>query len=455
MPLVSMPSASVSRVLKFGGVGLEDGAAVRRAVGLVRAYGGERPIVVVSAHAGVTGLLQRAAAAPGEWREVWDRLRIRHRTLLRELDLESELLDRHLQELRSVLERAAASGPGDPRLRDYVLSFGERMSARVVSAALRAEGLSAAPLDAFDLGLVGERRDGTFRPGLEAGERVRRALGSLAGIPVVTGFLATDRAGHVLTLGRSGSDLSAAWIAAAVGAAEVHLWKTVSGVLTADPRLVPQARHVAELGWDEALDLGVQGAEVLHPGAVEAARRAGVSIWLRDAREPEGPGTRLIEDGGPLGPRVLVHRPAVARGHAALDCTRDPSEQGISIIGRLRGRGVEPLFAQVSGTEIQVLLAEREDLAAVAEHAGLELSRGLASLAVVGPGVGADRELGASLARRVAGLGEAVDEAPAGAGPSSRLFLLPAAALGRVAQALHAAWFEAPSELRRALGSGS
>lgn len=442
-------------MLKFGGVGLGDGAAVRRAIELVRSYGGERPIVVVSAHGGVTALLQRAAASPAEWREVWDRVRILHRSLLRELDLESELLDRHLRELRGVLERAATEGTREPRLRDYVLSFGERMSARVVAAALRAADLPAAPLDAFDLGLVGEQRDGTFRPGLEAGERVRRALIGLPGIPVVTGFLATDRAGHLLTLGRSGSDLSAAWIAAAVGAEEVHLWKTVPGVMTADPRLVPEARRVAELGWSEALELGTQGAEVLHPGAVESARRAGTSIWLRDVRAPDGAGTRLCATSGPAGPQVLVHRPLVARGHAALDCTREAGEQSVAVIGRLRERGIEPLFAQVSGTEIQVLLAEREDLHRAAALAGLEhLQRGLASLAVVGPGVGADRELAASVLRRAHDLDASVEEAPAGGGPSSRLFLLPASALGRVAQALHAAWFEAPAELRRAAGGG-
>ena len=111
---------------------------------IVREHGGERPIVVVSAHQGVTDLLERSAAAAEEGRVVWDEVRVRHRTLLRQLGLHGDLLYRHLRDLRAVLEELSSSPQWNRRSHDFVLSFGERMSARIVAAALRGEGLPAA-----------------------------------------------------------------------------------------------------------------------------------------------------------------------------------------------------------------------------------------------------------------------------------------------------------------------
>ena len=122
------------RVLKFGGAALRDGPAVRQAARIVRMEGGERPLVVVSAHEGVTGLLERTLESVRAGRLEWDPLRIRHRTILRQLELPGDLLDRHLRDLRSILEMIARRPRPDRRIRDLVLSFGERMSARVFSA---------------------------------------------------------------------------------------------------------------------------------------------------------------------------------------------------------------------------------------------------------------------------------------------------------------------------------
>jgi len=277
------------RVLKFGGAALRDGSGVLRAAGLVRRHGGPRVIVVVSALEGVTEALRQAGEQARVGILAWDGIRVRHRSVLRETGLEGEILDRLLLEFRSILEHLISGGDLDVRVLDHLLSFGERMSARILAAVLRRDGLAATPFDAFDLGLsAGPDANGDIA-GAEDLER------SLAGgsIPVVTGFLAMDSAGGLTTLGANGSDLTAAWIGAALGAEEVQLWKTVPGIMTTDPRVDPEARLIEELDYGTAEELALGGADVLHPGTVEPLRRAGIPLRILSVLDPDGPGTRV------------------------------------------------------------------------------------------------------------------------------------------------------------------
>jgi aspartate kinase len=299
----------LSRVLKFGGDALRDGRAIERAVELVRTQGGPRPVVVVSAHGGVTAMLAQAAGRAERGELAWEAIRVRHRSLLRELGLDGELLDRHLLELRVVLERLTHERAVGRRQLEFVLSFGERMSARVVAAALRRAGVEAAPIDAFDLGVVRSVGPAPLALARGCGDRVRGRLAGLHAVPVVTGFLALDDDGHLTTLGRNGSDLTAVWLGRELDAERVELWKTVPGVLTADPRLAPDARLLPHLDLDTAAELARCGADVLHPEALEPARGAPLAVRLRDVADPAADGT-TIRDGGPAptGPVALAHR---------------------------------------------------------------------------------------------------------------------------------------------------
>ena len=309
-------------VLKFGGAALADGRGVRRTCELVERHGGARPIVVVSAARGVTQLLEAlwrgaaglaldgAAGASAEDGEAARRVRIRHRSLLSELGLDAEFLDRHLRELSWVLAAIRGRAAPSPADRDHVLSFGERMSARIVAATLNRSGVPATPVDAYDLGLVSDSNHGRARPLPEQSERVKRTLAGVAGVPVVTGFVAIDEAGRLTTLGRNGSDLSAALVAAAVGAREVQFWKSVPGVHTADPELVPDARLIRRLDYARATQFARSGASVLHPEAIEPLAAAGIPARVVCFDAPDDEGT-LIEGAADAIP---------ARG---LACTRD------------------------------------------------------------------------------------------------------------------------------------
>jgi len=300
MSLSHPPPPTRPTVLKFGGAALVDGAGVWRACDLVVGRGGPSPVVVVSAAHGVTGLLDglwRVAAgldtAPPEAEAGAHRVRIRHRTLLSELGLDAEFLDRHLRELTWVLAAIRSRAAPSPADRDHVLSFGERMSARIVAAALTARGVLATPVDAFDLGLVSDSNHGRARPLPGTAAQVGRALEAVRGVPVVTGFVAVDARGRLTTLGRNGSDLSASLIGAAVGAGEVQFWKSVVGILTADPALVPGARPLRSLDYVRAAEFARLGAQVLHPEALEPLRAENIPARVLCFEDPGDAGTRI------------------------------------------------------------------------------------------------------------------------------------------------------------------
>jgi aspartate kinase len=373
------------KVMKFGGAALKDGPAVERVCAIVRGFGGNRPVVVVSAHQGVTNLLDAVARAAADGEVDRDKVRIRHRSLLRELRLDSELLDRYFAELASILLGIAQRRRLSPDERDLVLSYGERMSARIVAHALKNLDVPATPVDAYDLGLVSDSNHGAARPLLESRDGVRAALLEVPGVPVVTGFLAKDRNGNLTTLGRNGSDLSAALLAEAVGARSLELWKSVGGVMTADPAIVPESRVIRRMSFEDAALLASHGAEVLHPDALEPALRAGIAVRFRDVRDPSDPGTELESRAADEGPVGIAVRRSFREGSGELpnesgELTRDRAL--VAIVGRgdfgaralesLLEIGLRPIEARIGAehaSQIFVVRADEVERAAKTVHA--------------------------------------------------------------------------------------
>jgi aspartate kinase len=389
------------RVLKFGGVALRDGASIKRAVAIVEQYGGPRPLVVVSAHAGVTGHLNQALRAGEEVRSHWNAIRVRHRTLLHQLELPAEMLDSHLRELLAILEGLSSNELPRRRMRDHVLSFGERMSARVFAAALNAKGLGAVPMDAFDLGMVSE--GGRLCSPQAASQRVRNAIDGLPGVPVITGFLALDGEGYLTTLGSSGSDLTAAWFGATLGAESIDLWKRVSGLLRADPRLIPGAEHLNRLDWNESEELARHGAMALHAGAVDPARGAGIPIRLRCIDDPEGPGTVISERSARAdikSPLALAQRTGLVHVRVPFRPGRAHGAQLAEFFGNLTEQGLEPYLGVLGEADLQVLVAAGEEVERL--EAGLpegsEVQTGLGTIALVGRALAQDKTLAGTLA---------------------------------------------------------
>src|SRR6266513_1454294 len=296
------------QIHKFGGASLADAAAIGHAVRIVQAQRPEPLVVVVSAMSGVTdALLDGAArAARGDAshvRAAAEALRAQHAAAAQQLvpaGARLEELLRLIGEAFAELEQVAG-GLGvlrelTPRTTDYLAARGERLSARLFAAALDAAGCPAAYVDATEV----VQTDGTFggaSPDLRRTERsARKALRPLLArgtVPVVPGFLGAAPDGQVATLGRGGLDLTATLLARVLGARDVSLWKDVPGLLTADPRIVPDARVVPQVHLREAAELAYYGAKVLHPRSLVPVMKQNVAIRIRPFAEPASLGTEI------------------------------------------------------------------------------------------------------------------------------------------------------------------
>jgi aspartokinase/homoserine dehydrogenase 1 len=309
-----------------------------------------RVAVVVSALAGVTTALDQAAsrATRGERvaRDVVARLRHRHRALLHRVAPAQALaarpaIEAELAALTRRLEHAAMFHRLPPAERAAVLASGERLAVQVFAAALAERELEATPVDAAGL-LLASGEPLEAEPDLAGTvERVRGWLPTAPVLPVVTGFLAGDRAGATVLLGRGGSDLSATLLASALDAARVEIWTDTPGVLSADPRVEPRARVHAALATAQASTLARLGARVLHPRTFEPLVARGIPLLVRDSFRPEAAGTRVTSTARARHASV-VSGPALVRVAGGLPAARLAEE--------LRARAVPALLSPLDDT---------------------------------------------------------------------------------------------------------
>ncbi len=280
-----MASSPGPVVLKFGGASLSDPARVVREVRAARAEGSSI-VVVASAREGVTDLLNEAVLHP--------RSAVLHRRVVEELCRRHPGLPptgvRQVERLRRLLARVERSDGHDAPLVDRVLSQGERVSVHWLAQLLRTEGLPAVPVEADHLGLITDNAYGASCVLFDRSRGpVRRGLHRLLAkgeVPIVTGYFGRSLEGRVATLGRGGSDYAASAIGALIGASRVELVKRHVAVLSADPRIVPEARPIPELSYEEAEELAQFGARVLHPLTIEPARAQGITLRVRSLDDP-------------------------------------------------------------------------------------------------------------------------------------------------------------------------
>jgi aspartokinase/homoserine dehydrogenase 1 len=325
---VAATDKAAVEVWKFGGASLADAHAIERAVGLIGAHAG--PLVIVaSALAGITDLLLEGAAAATSGRTA-EAGRIAAEFLRRNRDVARALIpagparrqllatiDASAREYRELCIAIGVLAHLAPRASDLLVSRGERMSAAIVAAALSRKRRRAAYVDAADL-IVTDGHHGGAAPNISAtAANARRRLRPLLDnrtIAVVPGFIGRAPDGSVATLGRGGSDLTATLLGRALGARSVVLWKDVPGILTADPRLVNDARLIPQLHHREAAEVAHYGAKVLHPRALIPIAGTRITLHVRSFVHPEQPGTEVSAR------RSLLQYPvkalAIVRGQA-------------------------------------------------------------------------------------------------------------------------------------------
>ena len=297
-------------VMKFGGTSVGSAEALEQAAAIVtdQAAAGHRLVVVVSSMSGVTDALvqgaRTAAAGDGQtFRALAGDLRARHHGVVDALFARNGeraglllAVDAHLDEFAAFCRSVHVLDEVTPRALDAITSLGERINARVLAALLRARGLRSQAVEATDLIVT----DATFQDAVPLLEpsRVRTSAGLgplLAGgiVPVVTGFIGATEEGVTTTLGRGGSDFSASILGVGLDADEVWIWTDVDGVMSADPRLVPDARVIPVLSYAEVGELAYFGAKVLHPRTIRPVVERGIPLWVKNTFNPAFPGTRI------------------------------------------------------------------------------------------------------------------------------------------------------------------
>ena len=302
-------------VHKFGGTSVADAACFARVVSIVadQATPIGRPVVVVSAMDGVTDALIHGAriAVTGDAQEptrILASLKTRHVAVARELLDATERasfevhLGERLERLGRLYDSLAVLGELTPRSRDAVMGYGEQLSAGLLAAGLRARSLPAEAVSATTLIVTDDRFGSASARMGPTCEQIRHQVAPVidAGIlPVITGYIAATEEGIPTTLGRSGSDRTAAIVAACLDAAEVWIWTDVDGILTADPHIVAGARTLGELSYEEAANLARFGAEVLHPRTIQPVIAGRIPLRIVNSFRPEHPGTRIVAEPTP------------------------------------------------------------------------------------------------------------------------------------------------------------
>lgn len=286
--------------MKFGGSSVANAERIKHVASIVKAYKEKRPVVVLSAMGDTTDHLLEAADLAVTGKVDVAGVAKLHEDTAKELGIKIETIEALLNELKTLLTGISMLKEISKRSRDYLVSFGERMSVRMMAAYLQSEGIDAKFFDAWDIGFVSDSNYMSAELLDETWENIPKYLGSYdAGkdnaIPIVTGFIAKDKKGIITTLGRGGSDLTATMIGAAMKAEEVQTWKDVDGILTTDPRVVKEARPVPEVTYEEAQELAMFGSQVLHPRSMVPVRKTGTPVRVKNSYNIESKGTIIVE----------------------------------------------------------------------------------------------------------------------------------------------------------------
>lgn len=287
-------------VMKFGGSSVANAHRIENVSSIIKAYVDKKPIVVLSAMGDTTDNLLAAADLAEKGTVDIAEIENLYSKTMEELGIDVPEVHELLDELKTLLTGISMLHELTKRTRDYLVSFGERLCVRVVSAYLNKIGLSAHFYDAWEIGFVSDANFMNADLLDEVWQTIPAHLsayknGTAKEIPIITGFIAKTKTGYITTLGRGGSDLTATMLGAALGAEEVQTWKDVDGIMTTDPRLVKEARTVPIVTYEEVAELAYFGAQVLHPRSMAPCRKTGTPVRVKNSYNINFPGSVIVE----------------------------------------------------------------------------------------------------------------------------------------------------------------
>ncbi|TAL53125.1 MAG: aspartate kinase [Nanoarchaeota archaeon] len=286
-------------VMKFGGTSMGSASRLKTIVDLIKEKRDEKPVIVVSAVSGITDALIAAAYDAVHGKVDLSAIERKHQEILEALGTDSSTLKPYLNELKAELQHIAGFARLSPQLLDNVVSFGERLSARMLSLYANSQGLATRAVDSFDVGMITDTRFGKAEVLPQSYIELNKQITAMVNegkIPIITGYIGKSKGGQITTLGRGGSDYTASIIGAAIRASEIQIWTDVNGVMTADPRVVREAKTVPLVSFDEASELSYFGAKVLHPKTILPAMQHDISVRVLNTFDPKNPGTKIVRN---------------------------------------------------------------------------------------------------------------------------------------------------------------
>ena len=401
--------------MKFGGTSVADAASISRVTDIIKQYhaSGNEVAVVISAQRGVTDQLITVATEvvnSHDSRMVEPfivSLRERHMKALEgsAKDYVAEvapLIEDLLEKLENILSAVHNLRELTPRSKDYIITFGERLNSLVVSAAFRQQGIPSSVLDGCEAGILTTANHGEAMALPEGEKKIKSSIVPLlsAQVPVIMGFMGCTEKGVLTTLGRSGSDYSAAIIGAGIDANEIWIWTDVDGIMTSDPRVINDARVLDSVSYLEVMELSFFGAKVMHPRSIEPAMRKDILVRVKNTFNPDHPGTCIV--------RNVRDDSRVVKAITYIEKVAAININGAQMIGR---PGVaKAIFSALSDSDVNVMMisqgsseanisliideaqaaAASESLAALAKQGivrEVTLDKDVCAVAVVGSGM--------------------------------------------------------------------
>lgn len=454
-------------VMKFSGASVADAAAIRRVSQLVKRRLRHRPVVIVSALARVTDQLLHAGKTAAEGhlkaaRETLQELHRRHQVVAQELVEREQYnflwaeLERGFDRLDATLAEVASARALDPATQDQLLALGEWFSSKILQAALLRTGLDVVWVDAAACIITDAahtRAMPLWQPTYQRLESVVSPLLLFGQIPVLGGFVGSTRDGIPTTLGRGGSNFSAAIVAAGLRASRIEIWTDVDGVMTTDPKLCPEARRVTSLSFGEAAELAYFGLPVLHPAMLTPAIQRNIPVWVLNSRNLEKGGTEItakVSEGGKV--KVI----AAKRGVTVVDV--EPVER----FGRELSRTVFDVFERhhhdmdlltASHAGLSLVVASPANLPAIARElegsARLQWDNPKALICLVGEKIRTRPEIASQALHAISDI--ALRMMCQGASERSISFLVDDSRAEEAVQRLHDLLFPAPAQAQRDL----
>lgn len=408
--------------MKFGGSSVGNSKRIKNIADIVKNHSDKEVVVVTSAMSGVTDKLVEFSSQvlkgieEKEINRFIEKIKEKHHRALREIVSDNSkyfnTISNMADELKKMLIGVNYVGELTTRNKDFILSFGEKMAAPLVAAALKNKGLNSEWYTGNEAGIITDSNFGKAYPLFdESYQKINSNIGTKSGetIPVVTGFIAADSKNRVTTLGRGGSDYTASLLAAALGCDEIWIWTDVDGILTSDPSMVKNTKVIEKISYIEAMEMAFFGAKVVHPRAIEPAIGKGIPVRVKNSFKPEEKGSLIVRDEekaseiikaisikketvlitvsgvemmGTPGVAARVFKSLADKGVNILMISQSSSETNISIVidKEDKTEGLEALKDEFLGTDIVEDVHYDENVAIVAViGAGMKGTKGIAA----------------------------------------------------------------------------